>query len=194
MKKLKRENTTIGKKKDILKLITNKSYILLYSRYFDNDASNIEDVFEKFSKEMFGIENDNHTKSKTQLLKNTLLKLCKNESISQGIENKITKSSLQMLSYNLRMRANSISDEILKPFMKSEKPSDTDVRKKVCIFNDQLSNYSINDSRYLDYFESLFPSIILNTLLRYIHPSLIVEKVKFDNKNKQRLKCLYRQP
>lgn len=171
---------------DILKLITNKSYILLYSRYFDNDASNIKDVFEKFTKEMFGIDDDNHTESKTQLLKSALSKICKEESISQGIENKITKSSLQMLSYNLRMRANSISDEILKPFMKSEKPSDTDVRKKVCIFNDQLSNYSINDSRYLDYFESLFPSVILNTLLRYIRPSLIVKKVKFDNKSKQR--------
>lgn len=170
---------------EIIKLIPDKDSFWLYSRYFCNDTKNFEDDFSTFLKVMFGITNEKHINSKIDLVKNALIKLCKEESIMQGIDNAITFESLKIFSSKLNKLANQISNEVLKEFSKSKNIDDCIKKNNICICQLQLSNITINEDNLNEDFKDLLNTVIINTMLKNIYNAIKVEQIDYDNKNKQ---------
>lgn len=170
----------------ILKLITEKDSILLYNRYFSNGVKDFKENFLIFSKEMFGITNENYTNSKIDLLKNVLIKLCKEDRITQGIENAITTESIKRFSNNIHDLANQISNEMLKPFSEFKSVDDCIKKNNICIYQLQLSNSTINEENLTEDFNDLLISVIINTMLKYIYAAIKIEHVNYNDKNKQK--------
>lgn len=170
---------------EIIKLISEKDAFWLYSRYFTDGTKNFEDSFSTFLKEMFGITNEEHIAAKIDLVKNALIKLCKEESIMQGIDNAITFESLKIFSNKLNDLANQISNEVLNEFSKSKNIDDCIKKNNICICQFQLSNSTINEDNLNEDFNNLLTSIIINTMLKNIYNAIKVEQIDYDNRNKQ---------